>query len=155
MSIENLKEMAKKVAELRIEVQDKWMKTQEAHEFLLKSEIGQRWLSWLDKKIEADKFLGDAEAELKAAAVVLYNETKEKRPIDKVEIKIFKELDYDPKEVETWCRTFSPAMLTLNKKAFEKVAENLTDAPVKVNVIPKCNLGTDLSQYLEEKKEGE
>lgn len=98
--------------------------------------------------------LENAEKELKSASLAVYEKTGEKKPIDKVEIKIFKQLGYDPAEVLAWCRDNAPSLLIVNKKPFEKTAVEI-GAPVEVIEKPKCTIGTDLSSYLNTKKEGE
>lgn len=96
--------------------------------------------------------LGLAQEELKSAALAVYEETGEKKPADKVEIKIFKSLEYDALEALDWCRRNSPALLMVNKKPFEKAAVEI-GAPVRVTEKAKCTIGTDLSSYLNTKKE--
>lgn len=93
-----------------------------------------------------------AERELKERALVFYEETKEKKPVDKVEIKIFKRLKYDATEVLAWCKRNSPALLIVNKKPFEKAAVEI-GAPVEVTEEAKCTIGTDLSAYIKTKEE--
>jgi hypothetical protein len=94
-----------------------------------------------------------AEEELKSAGLSIYNETKDKHPINKVDIKIYKELKYDPLKVLDWCKTSATFLLMLDKKAFEKVAETSGAPSLEVNEIAKCTIGTDLSQYLNERGE--
>jgi hypothetical protein len=155
MIAEDLKAMARKVAELRGDcegqgkviggLKDELVKTPEFMALGLAQGVHSGLYELLSK----------AEAELKVAALEVYRETGEKNPIDKVQVKMFKEIDYNLLEAETWCRTFAPAMLTLNKKAFDKTAENFPDAPVKINEVPKATIGTDLSMYLSEEKRDE
>lgn len=96
--------------------------------------------------------LGLAQEELKSAAVTFYEETLEKKPIDKVEIKIFKRLSYSLTEVLEWCREKAPALLVVDKRRFEKTAVEI-GAPVEVTEEAKCTIGTDLSAYLKQKEE--
>jgi len=93
-----------------------------------------------------------AERELKEMAIVLYEETKEKKPIDKVEIKIFKKIKYDLVKALAWCRENAPSLLIVNKKRFEKMAVEL-GAPVEVKEEARCAIGTDLSAYLKKTEE--
>lgn len=100
----------------------------------------------------ANEDLVNAEAELKSATLAIYEETGEKKPIDKVEVKIFKRLEYDPAEVLKWCRDNAPSLLVVNKKPFEKTAVEI-GAPVNVKEEAKCTIGSNLSSYLNEKGE--
>jgi hypothetical protein len=95
-----------------------------------------------------------AEEELKATVLAIYNKTGEKKPIDKVEVKIFKKPEYDPEKVLRWCRNLAPYLLILDKKGFEKKAEDfkIAGAPVEVNKEAKCIIASDLSVYLEKEK---
>lgn len=96
--------------------------------------------------------LEDAEKELKSASLTLYEETGEKKPTDKVEIKIFKSLEYDALRVLDWCRANAPALLMVNKKPFEKAAVEI-GAPVRVIEEARCTIGKDISAYLKQKEE--
>lgn len=96
--------------------------------------------------------LGLAQEKLKSAALVVYEETKEKKPIDKVEIKISQRLKYGLAEATAWCRINASSLLILNKKPFEKTAA-VIGAPVEVTEEAKCTIGTDLSGYLKPKEE--
>ena len=98
--------------------------------------------------------LTHAEEELKLAALALYEETKEKKPVDKVEIKIFKRLKYEVPKVLAWCRDNAASLLIVNKKPFEKTAVEI-GAPVEVTEEAKCTIGTDLSCYLTQETKGE
>ena len=150
MDIENLKELAKKVAELREDLEANNAVYKAFQEELSKTPIGKQTEIQAERVKEIAIAMQAAEAELKAAAVALYQETKEKKPIDKVEIKITTELEYEDDKILAWCKDNAPTLLIVNKKPFEKTAVNI-GAPVKVNEIPKCYIGSDLSQYLEEK----
>ena len=100
--------------------------------------------------------LMNAETELKSASLAIYKETGEKKLIDKVEVKIYKRLEYDIAKVLTWCRSNAPTFLTVDKKPFEKMALWSSDglgAPVQVIEEAKCTIGTDLSAYLKQAKE--
>jgi len=152
MDIENLKVLIKKVAELR-EVQQSCIRMKNSAQIDLDQSLeGKRFAMAIERVKEYSIQLETAEAELKAAAVALYQETKEKKPIDKVEVKITTELEYEDDKILAWCKDNAPTLLIVNKKPFEKTAVNI-GAPVKVNEIPKCYIGSDLSQYLEDKKE--
>jgi len=96
-----------------------------------------------------------AERELKERSIALYQTTGEKKPIDKVEIKIFKRLKYDASKILNWCnwcKENAPSLLIVNKKPFEKTAEAI-GAPVEVIEEAKCTIGTDLSAYIKTKEE--
>jgi len=95
--------------------------------------------------------LEDAEKELKSVALAFYEYTGEKKPVEKVEVKIYKRLEYDPLKIETWCRTLAPYLLILDKKTFEKKVDDFkkAGAPVEILEEAKCTIGTDLSMYLE------
>jgi hypothetical protein len=98
--------------------------------------------------------LATAQEELKSATLEVFNETGEKKPIDKVEVKIYKKVEYDSLKVEAWCREFSAYLLVLDKKGFEKKAEDfkVAGAPVEIKEEAKCLISTDLSMYLTEEK---
>jgi len=96
--------------------------------------------------------LTHAEEELKSASLTLYDETKEKKPIDKVEIKIYKRLEYDPTKILEWCKKNAQSLLIVNKKPFEKTAVGI-GAPVEVTEEAKCTIGTDLTVYLKQTEE--
>lgn len=147
MSTQNLIALVEKVAELRCVSTD-------AGRFKESAVIALQAMpeyEHLERATETEKkAIGDvlkAEAELKDTALELYKETKEKKPIDKVEVKIFKRLEYDPTEALAWCRTNAPSLLVVNKKPFEKTAVEI-GAPVKVSEEAKCTIGGDLSSYL-------
>ena len=157
MSIENLKLMVKKVATIRWNLLNQ-KELESSVEFdLMATELGEKLTGIRKGKETISSNLEKAEAELRTASIEVYKETGERKPIDKVEVKLFPELEYEPKQVQRWSETYAPALLVLDIKSFEKDAKKganyLHDAPVKVNEIPKCYIGSDLSMYLTETKE--
>ena len=95
--------------------------------------------------------LRSAEEELRSATLAVYDETGDRKPIDKVEVKIYKTLEYEVPEVLAWCRNNAPSLLIVNRKPFEKTAVEI-GAPVEVKEEAKCTIGIDLSMYLKEEK---
>lgn len=144
-----LTDLARKVAQHRRDLEAAKGEKQTAEEAMLKSDYGMHFNSACAQAERREKALSVAESELKTAVLSVYAETKEKRPIDRVEVKIFKRLEYDSDKVLKWCRDNAPSLLIVNKKPFEKTAEEIK-APVKVIEEPKCTLATDMSIYLKE-----
>ena len=152
MDKQNLIPLVEKVAELRKTAHQKADKktiASQALEGTFEYETLQRTIEDFGDTV-CD--LENAEKELKSAALAIYDETQEKKLVDKVEIKIYKRLKYDLAKVLAWCRNNAPSLLIVNKKPFEKTAVAI-GAPVEVTEEAKCTIGTDLSAYLKQKEE--
>lgn len=153
MSTDNLKVLIRKVAELRRDIN-----TMQSLKILAMEEVVNTPQHKNLLKVEGDmdvvaENLTTAQEELKSAVLAVYDETGEKKPIEKVEVKIHTKLIYVSEKVLAWCRTLAPYLLVLDKKAFETKAEDLKEAgaPVEIEKEARCNIATDLSQYLERK----
>jgi len=151
MNTQNLIALIKKVAELRNDLKDtneRALSLKESAERILQKTPEYKRVQIITEKVSMIfTALGLAEAELRSATLAIYNETGEKKPIDKVEVKIFKWLEYDSAKVLKWCRVFAPSLMVVNKKSFEKTAVEI-GAPVKVKEEAKCTIASDLSSYL-------
>lgn len=123
-----------------------------AEEVLAQTAEGRSFQSCVELLGKCQEQLSEAEDTLKSAVLEVYKETKERKPIDKVEVKIFKSLKYDALKALDWCRAFAPTLLMVNKKLFEKMAPDM-GGPVEVKEEPKCYVAKDLSSYLEAAKE--
>lgn len=152
MNKQDLIPLVEKVAEHRRQVAVSKKDRDWAESEMLDSAVGQTFESRRNLLIKKEEALVLAEANLKSAALDLYKETEDKKPIDKVEIKIFKRLSYSITEVLDWCKKNAQSLLIVNKKPFEKTAVEI-GAPVEVTDEAKCTIGTDLSAYIKTKEE--
>lgn len=100
----------------------------------------------------------EADETCRGVGLVEYLRTKNNKPLQGVEIKLWDTATFDPLEALQWCRVNMPALLTLNSKTYEKVLreransknlrEALPDMPGHVTEEPKVSLARDLSGYL-------
>lgn len=147
MNTQNLTALIQKVAELRNDLEDTKSLKNSAEIALEETSEYKRVQMITERASIISTGLGSVENELKFVTLAIYKETGEKKPIDKVEVKIFKRLEYDLAEVLAWCRSNAPSLLAVNKKPFEKTAVAI-GAPVKVKEEAKCTIASDLSSYL-------
>lgn len=139
--------LAKRVAELRDNIQTGIGERNVAEQKVEETPEGKEYNKICYKIATLSEELMMAESALKSATVSVFKETGERKPIDRVEVKIFKSLEYEPAEVLAWCRTNAPSLLVVNKKPFEKTAVEI-GAPVEVKEEAKCMLAQDMSIYL-------
>lgn len=89
--------------------------------------------------------------DIKLEALEEFNGTKNKKPFDGVEIKVFTVVNItDERKAREWCmQNFRPA-LKLDVKVFEKAAKdgNVPDELAKVELEPRAQIAADLSTYL-------
>jgi|GEM_PF-2438046 len=152
MEKEKLLELAKTVAERRQGIVAAKELTLRAESLMQETTAGRAFQLYSKQLEQVGESLSDAEDQLKSAVLELYEETKEKKPINGVEIKIVKTMTYISAIVLAWCRKNAPTLLIVNKKPFEKTAVEM-GAPVKVKQEPKCYIAKDLSSYLDSAKE--
>ena len=151
MSTQNLKDLAKKVAEFRQDVAESKVRKERAEVLMHQTPEGKDAQAADSTLALGHDALIKTEMELKSAVLFVYETDGEKSPIDKVVVKIFRSLKYDTAKILEWCRANAPGVLIVNKKPFEKMAVDI-GAPVEVVEEPKCTLATDMSVYLEEEK---
>ena len=137
-----LEEQIKEIAQLR-ETVDKLKKW--------KSEAMMAWEKEHEKQlsdivIEAAK-LAEAETKLREQAVELFKTTGNKQVADGVGIRETEKLEYDEKQAFEWAKEHVMA-LSLDKKAFDKIAKASPMEFVKVVSVPTAAIATDLSKYL-------
>lgn len=101
--------------------------------------------------------LAELDAGIREAAIEDYKVTGNKKPWDGVGIREVTKYDYDlPKAVE-WAKQNMPAILTVDKKKFEKVLsvtspETLPET-IKVYKETTATIASDLSMYKEDEDE--
>jgi hypothetical protein len=85
----------------------------------------------------------EAEAKLRELTLAAFNETGNKAPVPGVGIRVMEKLEYDLKVALDWAKAHKMA-LTLDKKAFEKIAK--ADKPDFVTIIqePIATIATEL-----------
>lgn len=137
-----LEEQIKEVAQLRdtVDKLKKW-----------KSEAMMAWEKEHEKQlsdivIQAAK-LTEAETKLREQAVELFKTTGNKQVADGVGIRETEKLEYDEKQAFEWAKEHVMA-LSLDKKAFDKIAKASPMEFVKVVSVPTAAIATDLSKYL-------
>lgn len=148
MDKEKLVELAKDVAELRQDVEFAKGKAFSASQVMAETEEGKSFQLCTEELAKEKEALSEAETSLKTAVLEVYEETEERKPIDKVEVKIFESLKSDPLADLAWCRANAPTLLIVDKKAYAKTAVAI-GAPVHVIKTAKCTIAKDLSSYLE------
>lgn len=79
----------------------------------------------------------------------LYEETGQAKPVNGIQIKVFRSLRYDQGEALTWAKQHAPELVveSLDVKRFEKVATVL-GAPVVEAEEPRATIAKDLSALL-------
>jgi hypothetical protein len=86
-------------------------------------------------------------AAVRQAALDAYKATGDKEPAKGVSIRMFKRYVYDQDQTLEWCMAYAPTFLTVDAKRFEKAAETLDGAPVRVVYDPRPTIATNLSEY--------
>lgn len=137
-----LEEQIKEVAQLRDTV-DK-LKKWKADAMMAWEKEHEKQLS--DIVIQAAK-LTEAETKLREQAVELFKTTGNKQVADGVGIRETEKLEYDEKQAFEWAKEHVMA-LSLDKKAFDKIAKASPMEFVKVVSVPTAAIATDLSKYL-------
>jgi hypothetical protein len=84
---------------------------------------------------------------VRQAALDAYKASGDKAPAKGVSIKLFKRYVYDQDQTREWCMAYAPTFLTVDAKRFEKAAETLDGAPVRVEYDPRPAIAGDLSEY--------
>ena len=79
------------------------------------------------------------ETEIREMALMEYKETGKKKLEYGVEIKIFKKLEYEEAEALKWAKDHNMA-LSLDKRAFDKIAKADPMDFIKINEIPQATL---------------
>lgn len=82
-------------------------------------------------------------------AIAAYDADMTRRPVDGVEVKLYRKLRYNPGVAEMWVRENCPAALVFDTKRFERIAEQLDGAPVTAIQEPRATIARDLSGWLE------
>jgi hypothetical protein len=97
----------------------------------------------IDSIEAANAILDDAEAKLRELTLKAYAETGNKAPVPGVGIRVREKLEYDPLVAFDWAKAHKMA-LTLDKRAFEKIAK--ADKPDFVKMIeePIATIATEL-----------
>ena len=87
-------------------------------------------------------------ADLREAALDVFAATGNKVPARGVTIRMFKRYKYDAETARDWCLANAPALLALDVRRFESVADKLLGAPVTIESEPRPMIAADLSEYL-------
>lgn len=118
----------------------------------LEAEIAETYLG--QKRAETKEQISAIKMELEAietqereAALYAFAAEGDKHPWEGITIKVFKRLEYNVPLAKAWAAAHAPHLLTLDIKAFEKVAVEL-GAPVKVLEEPQAQLASKLDAYL-------
>lgn len=88
------------------------------------------------------------EKKIREELVRIYEQSGDKSPAHGGGIRVRRLLSYDAQEACDWCRANAPALLTLDAKRFDQVAEVL-GAPVELVEEPQATISRDLSDWLE------
>lgn len=96
----------------------------------------------------AKKSLASIDADLRLAALAIYETTQNKKPADGISIVINKSLFYIPTEATAWAKEHQPDLIELNEKKFEKYARAILDVTplefVTVEEVPSVRIAKDL-----------
>ena len=102
-------------------------------------------------KVDTD-LVGQAEGTLRALTLAHYEQTKEKKPVEGVQVKEITTLSYSETEALAWAREKRLALKpeSLDVKAFEKIVAALVEKPrfVLEVVTPRADITRDLSAVL-------
>lgn len=82
---------------------------------------------------EMEGELLSAHLELEAKTLAWFEATQEKKPVKEVQVKLFKVIDYDPKEALKWALDKKMAVV-LDKKEFGKLMDIARELPDFVNI---------------------
>jgi hypothetical protein len=96
---------------------------------------------------ETERAVRAADANLRAAALMEYQASGEKRPTEGVEVKLVTRLDYSEQQAFDWAKSSGMA-LALDKKAFEAIAKGAKLGFVRVEQRPQVTVATDLGKVL-------
>lgn len=88
-----------------------------------------------------------AERNVKESALASYRETGDKKPLVGAEVKVFTKLEYAEPDALAWAQN-TGLCLTLDKKAFEKVAKASQLPFVREVEEPRVTIATDLAKAL-------
>lgn len=102
-------------------------------------------------KVHAGQSLVAAmDLEVRCAGLHTYLATREMHPHPALGIRNITSLIYDDREAREYCLANLPAVLTVDKKRFEKVAVELGLDFVTLQIEPQVTIATNLSKWLEE-----
>jgi hypothetical protein len=99
---------------------------------------------------------------IKALALAEYERTGLKTINEAVKVRIVSDdhLHYDPITARTWALNQAPALVVLDKKAFEKYAHQVADGPMALDFVgvedisyPQATIASDLSKWLPKAEE--
>ena len=97
----------------------------------------------------ADVAVAGYTADLREAALDAFAATGDKAPARGVSIRMFKRYEYDAETARDWCMANAPALLALDVRRFESIADKLLGAPVTIESEPRPVIAADLGEYLE------
>jgi hypothetical protein len=97
---------------------------------------------------ELKEQIGFAEEVIEAQALDTYTKTQDKKPLPGVTVKIFKGLKYDEQKALAWAAE-KKMCISLDKKAFEKVASAANLDFVEQIEEPRVQVSKDLAEALE------
>ncbi|MBE3039171.1 MAG: hypothetical protein IMZ62_10215 [Chloroflexi bacterium] len=96
------------------------------------------------------------EAEIKAAALLEYEQTQDKHPAEGVNVKEITSYNYEVPAALVWAEVYAPVCIlppTLNERAFNELCKSDLTRPgfVVVETTPRVEIAKDLSKVLEVK----
>ena len=91
--------------------------------------------------------LEQAEEALRQATLAAYAGAGNKRPHPAVAVRVMTRLVYDPEGITAWARENLPAILVLDVKTFERVAQHLMVPGVTVSAEPVATIAQDLTPW--------
>lgn len=122
----------------------------------LYSAHSESWAKWADENdalirslTVAKEEMQRAEATLRAAGLAHYAAHPESKKLPfGLGVRVTQSLVYDANTALSWCKSFFPAGVTLDKKEFEKAAKVKPLAFVTVEEVPTITVPTDTAKLL-------
>lgn len=107
----------------------------------------------VDAAVKATARVAELEMEVRKLTASIYNTTKEKKPVDGVEVKVGKLYEYDRGAVLEWAETESPSLIvkSLNEEAFLAMFKAFKTPPPKFPVVlvgdePKVTITKEIEE---------
>ncbi len=94
------------------------------------------------------KMLATEEESLRVLAVARFKATGEKHPTPGVDIRLMKQVEYDVGAAFAWAKSTGMA-LTLDKKAFEKIAIAGRLTVATIAEVPRATIAQDLTEAIQ------
>ncbi len=94
----------------------------------------------------AEEELAITEQSLRNEALKIYATTKDKKVSPGVNVKVRRIVEYAADAITEWVKANAPAMLVVDWKSFDKVAEKI-GAPVSIKEEPYCTLASKSEDF--------